>query len=187
LYECEFAVAFIDKDCGDLAKFYPLSEGWVEDGQTLFICDDDLIYPKDFSEKGLADAAKYGIVSYGGKGLKKQVHKNFRGSWSYRRGVFEGNSNPIRIDIPLTCVTVLEVEQLNNTPKDLDIRFRNKGDILMAKWSKLACINITCPEYEKDWFKYNPKMGEKETIWDDMISNPKKEKEIAALLNEMQN
>lgn len=172
---------------GDLSKFTQLVYEYPESGNTYLICDDDLIYPSDYAEncKRILDIEGCPL-SFGGKKLKKPPYRNFRGSFKTWTHVLKGSERKHYIDLPLTCVTALRRNMLH--PEiEIEPKYKNKGDVLMAKWVKQSKTNLVCPKFSEGYFKYNGKMKGKETIWDDMRQNPKVEKDLAKLLTELHN
>lgn len=175
----------IEKDYGDLSKFTQLIEDHPNSEHTHFICDDDLVYPKDYVSSSMKLLDRLNTpLSYGGKKLKNPPYKNFRGSFKTWSHVLKGSLNEHTIDLPLTCVTVLRRNMVHQNIK-IDAKYKNKGDVLFAKWAKESGVNINCPKFEGNYFKYNDKMKGKNTIWDDMVQNSSVEKDLAELLTDL--
>ena len=173
-------LSFVKEDLGDLAKFIPLTNGWLESGTTHLICDDDLIYGEEYpkicekliKEKGCS-------LSFGGKVLKKKNrYKDFRTSFDTWIHAFKGGEETY-IDLPLTAVTSLDPGMLKNV--ELNLEFKNKGDMLYSLWCREKGVKILSPKFGTEYFKYNEKMGNTETIWDTMKTEG--EKSQAKILN----
>lgn len=190
-------VHYMDEDLGDLAKFYPLThpeECSISNTDLILICDDDIIYPPDYAETmrshlppcsmSPAEGQEF-IISLGGKVLGGGSRfDGFRTSWKQRIGFFEPVEREQLVHIPLTAGVAMLGGHLCYG-FDIDTRFRNKGDILLAKYCKEQDIAIVCPAKPADWCKYNPQMAQAETIWGTMLANPEQERDIAVLLNEI--
>lgn len=185
-------LTFLLRDLGDLAKLWMLKHlAHMSPDTTILVCDDDLIYPADYADttvRHLMSLHSNGCcpyISYGGKQLlAKRPYTGWKESWARRVSVFGGNEVESIINIPLTGVTAFKLGQLL-IPLNLDNRYRNNSDLLMAMWARRCRMFLTCPAFAKNWITYNSRMSNKATIWGDMLASPEIQKLTAALATEV--
>ena len=182
---------WLKEDIGDLAKFWPLVNVNFREDKTILICDDDLIYPGDYVARitewidGGEKETNHPYLSFGGKKLKSELPYNtWKASWQKRISVFKGIELAEEIDIPLTGVTAFKRGSMARK-LNYDLRFRNNGDLLMAKWARQSGATLICPAFAEGWLKYNSRMGNKQTIWDDMNASPEIQERTADLATEV--
>jgi hypothetical protein len=194
--DCEVIVTHMKKDMGDLSKFYPLVKGLIKHPDDMvLICDDDLIYPENYAEQVEDDLNNRNcIISYGGKQLNSNLDQvqSFKQTWQARISQHSGTPDaqkiPIRIDVPLTCVTAFYRDALPQT-LSLDHRFHNNGDVLMAKWARQNQVNIYCPPFKGGWFTYHQLMqsGNWQTIWGELNRSKQEQQKLIELYKEVMN
>jgi hypothetical protein len=181
-------INYMTEDLGDLAKFWPLTQlGTIAPEDLVLVCDDDWIYPNDYADtclKHVTDGG--GIISYGGKALNELPFTTFREAWKVRISQHESNEAVTQIDIPLTCVTAFQ-RRLLPYKLHLEIKYRNNGDVLLAKWARQAGVEIFVPPFQKGWLRYHPQMHAKETIWGTLNASKAEQEKLMELYTEVMN
>lgn len=175
-------------DMADLAKFlYYLTNPEPED--VIFLCDDDLIYARDYCDQLelSLNTSGYGLISLGGKvvspDIADQVDPCYNNSISEKYRCFDVSPYPCDIDIPLSGVCAFRAGSI--PLPDIDERYKYAADIQLYKLCRVH--NIRAGRYwgYKVLVEYNQKMQGKETIWDNHTS--KRSVELGKLVQEIYN
>lgn len=184
-------LTFLKEDLGDLAKFYPMVKKEIDADTTILTVDDDIIYPQDYVthinewlDNDLR-SEKYPFVTFGGKILKSELpYKTWKESWDLRISVWEGSEAPQMVHIPLSGVSAFKRSALRDKLY-YDTRYRNNGDLLLAAWVRRAGNMPMSVPFAANWFVYNPRMVNKQTIWDEVKHSPELQIKTGALATEV--
>lgn len=184
-------ITFLKEDLGDLAKFYPLVKQTFDADTTILTCDDDIIYPADYVERigeWLSDVDgtdAYPFITFGGKILTdKRPYKTWKESWERRISIWGGLHDAIEVHIPLSGASAFKRCALK--PKIYyDTRYKNSGDLLLASWLRRSGTTPVSAAFSANWFKYNPRMANKHTIWEEVKVSPELQAKVGALATEV--
>lgn len=185
-------------DLADLSKFRAI---WDYPEATIYLCDDDLIYNDDYiwrMTKCLHYDTMVGcdVVTLGGKGIhdegKLKRAKTYRDCFTVKVGCFtqpKGNKHdpyecffPQEIHIPLSGASALDASKFQDC--EIDEKYKYAADIQLGKW--IADKGYSCKRawaYQKKLVTYNPKMGNRDTIFDSHTS--KEGKRLSDLVREV--
>lgn len=145
----------------DLDKFLIMSEVKFQEGDHIFICDDDLIYPEDYVSMtlGWEIGKEINIGSYGGSMIEElpigsyYKEKFTTGIWDIRRLAME-------VKIPYSGVlyihyTALTEKLIEALSSKGDMHLPFAGDLTVA--GLLGALELKCdllPIRKEDWFKH---------------------------------
>lgn len=150
----------LNNEKGDAAKLYfkDKCDGW------FFMMDDDLIFPKDYVRNTMKQMPKAQIVTYHGRSFyNRPISSYYRDeSMKFRclGDVFEDSF----VQIGGTGVMCFHTNDLKINYNE--IGNKNMLDLVVSAAAKRQNKKILCAKHKRGWIKYNPKMWEKETIYD---------------------
>ena len=129
----------------------------------FFTCDDDLIYPPDYTQTLINKLDEYGpvIVTCHGRVFPKGPHESYYASKIITCHCLS--------DVPMDCLVHVGGTGVMAFHTDtIDIRYEdfkepNMADIWLAKQAYEQYVPIICIEHREGWIKALPV---KDTIWD---------------------
>lgn len=144
----------------------------------VFICDDDLIYPKTYIKDTIERYKFYNkenktIVSYHGKIIKKRPIANYYHD-TYNYNCLATVNKDVECEILGTGVICYHTDIFNfqmnsNELQKYSIYMR---DIHISLEALSRNIKLICLNHSNLYFTYNEKMKGKETIFDTFVNNP---------------
>jgi hypothetical protein len=177
-------------DRADLSKFNAI---WDCPNDTIFLCDDDIIYKGKYCDKLEHNLyhdymIRADVISCGGKRFydNEDYHKatRFKDLFATRTPFNAWNSDweyTNSFHIPLSGVAVIKASQFQKCR--INMKYKFAADVQLGKWCKdlgLSVKQAWC--FRTPLVKYNPKMGKRETIWDNYTS---KDKNLVKLIREI--
>lgn len=150
LYDNKIKIYHTDNSLGDAFKFIalPVSNGY------FFSCDDDLIYPKDYSEFMIEAVERYNrksIISLHGRSFNKfPVLSYYRGATTRVYCLRELNKD-IDIQFGGTGVMCFHTD-LMKIPIDY-FKYPNMADVFIGKYAKENNIKSICAAHKEGFVK----------------------------------
>lgn len=139
-----------------------------------FMVDDDLIFPADYVSNTLKNMYKRDAVSYHGRTIteKKPVSSYYRAeAIKYRcLGTVLDDSFVQVAGTGCACFHTNDIKI-----KWKNIRHRNMFDLVFSAMVKRQRKETTVLKHESGWIKYNNRMLNKKTIYDEFCRNDKKQ------------
>jgi hypothetical protein len=155
----------LDNSKGDAGKTFFLNRfsGWA------FLCDDDLIYPKNYVDNTLKNIYLNDLVTYHGRTIDEKFVSNYYKAKATKYRCLDDVFDDVHVQIGGTGVMAFHT---NDFKIDFNkIRNKNMLDLVISSEAKKQHKKITCLKHGRDWIKYNPKMLERETIYDRHVNN----------------
>ena len=160
-----------DVEWGDLGDIDKLA--WIDETKGYhLICDDDLIYPKDYAKKMVEAIDRYdkkAIVSFHGTVVRKLPIATYYQD----RDVYPcllGVTGDAPIDLPGTGVMGYHSD-CGFTKADFRKEMPNMLDIHVGLWAKRNNIPLYVIAHPTNWIKHSEKVDLNKTIYAAMVNN----------------
>jgi len=177
-------------DMKDLSKFLAI---WEYPEATIFTCDDDIIYGKDYVYSLYKNLhyeylVQSDVITTGGKVISdlerlKKYHtysKIFNTKYRFD-GTCRDNYCTRIIDVPLSGVSAFDAKHFQDCK--LDKKYIFAADILLAKWIKEKGLICNRSYLHKKIVSYNKAMKGKDTIFDSHTK--KKGRELGKMVKDI--
>lgn len=130
-----------------------------------FMCDDDLIYPKDYISNSLKNYYLKDIITYHGRTiLSKHEIASYYNEPAKKYRCLGGVEYDVNIQI---CGTGVAMFHTNNLKiKFEQVNEKNMLDLVLSAFAKRQRKKITCLKHKEGWIRYNLKMRNRQTIYD---------------------
>jgi hypothetical protein len=166
LYDNKIRIFRTDNSKGDAFKFLELKNS---DGY-FFTIDDDLIYPKNYSEYMINKVKEYKnkIITLHGKSFKSFPIDSYYHATANSYHCLQEVKNDVKVHTGGTGVMCFDTNLFK-----IDINYfehPNMADVWIAKYAKEHNIDIMCVSHKEDFLKY---LGAKETIYSSSHKNDK--------------
>lgn len=185
LHKPRITAFYLDNSRGDGAKFFGLGnvKGYI------FTCDDDLIYPEDYTDVMIAKLKEYDnkvILTNHGRIMEDKPVSN---SYTDRRGGIRNPDSKFHclldtpreafLDIGGTGVMAWHSDYF--LPDYDKITLANMADIWVAKFAHEQGCKILHNPHRGEWIRYASRVlgiDDPHTIWDDHFPNPQAQTDL---------
>lgn len=141
-----------NNDLTDNGKFFFIPEPGDPD-EYYFTLDDDIIYPRDYVARTLANIQKYPghIIAYHGRKLSGTGLKYYTGHFCNH--IFGGVPNDNKIDVAGTGCTAWNTRDFK--PVELwNTSYNRMSDLVLSLEAAKMQVPIMCCEHRCGWFAY---------------------------------
>lgn len=160
---------YTGKDITDKGKF-----AHIKQGEIVFTCDDDLLYPCDYVSKTLQRFYEHEkkIVTYHGRKLRGKGLNYYRGHQSFH--FMHTTLHDEIVDVPGTGVMAFDTREF--MPDILKYDQDKMVDLLFALEARKKRKKIVCLRHVRGWIKT---LTDKESIYAEMVNNCAEQNQLA--------
>jgi len=156
----------LNNEKGDAAKIFFIDKinGFI------FLCDDDLIYPDNYVSNTLKNYYLKDIVTYHGRNIlaKHEIASYYKEPAKKYRCLGTVDDDEI-VQIGGSGVAMFHKNNLKINYNE--VNEKNMFDLVLSNFAKRQKKKITCLKHKTDWIRYNSKMANKSTIYDEHVNN----------------
>lgn len=154
-------------DIGDAGKLYFMARKHFNPGDIILVCDDDILYPKDYSFRITEGLRRYpgSVVGFHGKILPEKPIKDYRKDIKVLHCLKDVLKDQ-KVDLLGTGVMAYRYETIDINHEDLLRRPRNAADVHFSVLCENQNVPMMCLSHTEGWIRLSPHVDHtNDTIW----------------------